>query len=164
METAKLVVSILAVVLALASFVVAQHSAAKARRAEDVRNLLGDKETVAFGALKVLRDGLPPQRKSRELLIGAILQACIFERSDRARALLYRVMERERVRYGSEFRAAYQRVEETFTSMSAYGFTPEELDLRRGTKYLNVVKKVLDASFETETEEGMTGHRLQVGG
>ena len=48
---------------------------------------------VAFAGLRLLRDGLPAEAKERGLVLAALLQACIFEGSDRARALLYRVVD-----------------------------------------------------------------------
>ena len=77
MEETELVVSVAAVRLSLASFWIAQHSAAKARKKEALTHLLGDKETVSYAALKLLRDGLPRRKRERALVISALVQACI---------------------------------------------------------------------------------------
>jgi uncharacterized membrane protein len=103
MEVAKLVASILAVVISIASFIVAQRSAARSKKAEAISHLLGEKETVAFAGLRLLRDGLPSDDKERTLVLAALLPACIFEGSDRARALLYRVVELNRASHREEF-------------------------------------------------------------
>ena len=91
MEAVKLAVSLLALIVAISSFAIAQLVDSRSKKAEDIRTLLGDKESVAFGALKLLRDGPPARSRDRSLVTMAIMQACVFEGSDRARALLYRV-------------------------------------------------------------------------
>ena len=73
------------------------------------------------------------------------MQACVFEGSDRARALLYRVIELNRVKYHSEFKDALQAIENTFKSMSGYQFQNEELDLSRGHRRISAVAKVVNA-------------------
>jgi hypothetical protein len=144
METVKLAVAIAAVLISIASFIIAQRSAAKAKRAEAIAHLLGEKETVAFAALKLLRDGLPPEAKERALVTAALLQACVFEGSDRARALLYRVIELNRVNHREEFRVAMKAIRETFASMDRYGFQKDELDLDRGKRRLTCVDRVVE--------------------
>lgn len=144
MEEAKLIVSVAAVLLSLASFGIAQRSAVKAKRAEAITHLLGGKETVAYAALKMLRDGLPANRKERKLVLAALLQACVFEGSDRARALLYRVIEENRSAHREEFREAAKAMRETFDSMDRYQFNQEELDLARGRRRLAVASKVIE--------------------
>jgi hypothetical protein len=73
------------------------------------------------------------------------LQACVFEGSDRARALLYRVIELNRVSFRAEFQDALKNIKETFDSMTRYSFRPEELDLSRGQRRLSVVETVINA-------------------
>jgi len=143
MESIKLAVSILALAIAILSFAVAQLANVRSRKAEDIRALLGEKESVAFGALKLLRDGLPSRPRSRSLVVMAIMQACVFERSDRARALLYRVIERNRAAHQTEFENALNMVEHTFESMKMYDFEMAELDLDRGNRRIKTVRKVL---------------------
>jgi hypothetical protein len=142
MKMATLTVSVVAVIVAIMSFVLAQVAAARSRKAEAVRNLLGEKENVAFGALKLMRDGLPTSDKERKLIVAAVIQACVFEGSDRARALLYRVLELNS-RYHREFLDSLRDVEETFDSMDRYGFTHEQLDLSRGSRRIKTVRAVL---------------------
>lgn len=135
--------SIIALIVSGASFSIALYADARSRKAEAVRNLLGEKETVAFGALKLLRDGLPKGQKDRRLVISALLQACVFEGSDRARALLYRVLEANRVEFRAELEEAFESLEQTFRSMDRYEFTTGELDLSRGKRRTAGVAKVL---------------------
>jgi hypothetical protein len=144
MESVKLAVSILALVVAISSFVIARLADSRSRKAEDIRTLLGDKESVAFGALKLLRDGLPARPRDRSLVVMAIMQACVFERSDRARALLYRVIDRNRAAHHVEFEKALDVVEQTFESMKVFDFDLAELDLERGHRRIKTVRKVLN--------------------
>src|SRR5215207_3087848 len=142
METWKLVISIASALVAIASFVIARRADASAKKAESVKNLLGEKESVAFAALKLLRDGLPEKESDRKLVISALMQACIFEGSDRARALLYRVVELNRAKCRSEFKDALQSIKDTFNSMSSYKFQQDELDLSRGARRISAIDKV----------------------
>ncbi|MFF5004168.1 hypothetical protein ACFY3G_15150 [Streptomyces phaeochromogenes] len=146
METAKGLVAIAALIVSVTSFFVARLADSRAKKAEDVRNLLGSKESVSFGALKLLRDGLPNASADRKLVIAALMQACVLEGSDRARALLYRVIEENRNKYGPEFRDALQTVTDTFASMSGYRFTKEQLDLGRGELRVQAVHIVLSSA------------------
>ena len=87
------------------------------RKLEDVKSLLGEKESVAFAALKLLREGLPAKEGDRRLVLAALMQACVFEGLDRARALLYRVIELNRVQFREELQRALRAINETFASM-----------------------------------------------
>jgi hypothetical protein len=141
-ETVKILVAAAALLISVASFVISRMADTRSRKAEDIRNLLGYKESVAFGALKLLRDGLPKKQRDRTLLIAALMQACVFEGSDRARALLYRTIDLH-TEYRDEFKSALRVVEETFKSMDRHQFTKKELDLYNGKLRIGAVKKVL---------------------
>jgi hypothetical protein len=146
METAKLLISVVAVILSVASLALARLADVRSRKAEAIRNLLGEKETVAFGALKLLRDGLPSTPRDRRLVVAALMQATVFEGSDRARALLYRVIETNRGQFQKELDEALVALEATLTSMRQYAFTQEELDLSRGERRVAAVRKILRAT------------------
>lgn len=137
------ITSVLALLVSLASFVIAQRSAMKAKKKEAITFLLGEKETVIYAALKLLRDGLPNEAKERKVVISALLQACILEGSDRARAVLYAVVEKNREDLGVELRETFMSMRETYRSMRAYNFTKEELDLSRAFIRLNSLGRVL---------------------
>lgn len=141
-EELKLLIAAMTAALAIASFVIARRADNRAKKAENIKSLLGEKENVAFAALKVLRDGLPQNKADRSLLISALMQACVFEGSDRARALLYRIIEVHRAKFGVEFDVALAEIEETFKSMEQYDFSETELDLSRGKKRISAVSKV----------------------
>lgn len=151
-DTLKLAAAVLAVIISVASFAVARMADRRSRKAEVIRNLLGEMETVAFGALKLLRDGLPKRAQDRRLVIAALMQACVFSGSDRARALLFRVIETNLALAEKEFRDALRVVEETFDSMAKYNFGKEELDLERGKRRLAAVRKVLPPISLSPTE------------
>ena len=144
METAKIIVSVVAVLVAGASFIVARRSDLRSKKAELIKNLLGEKETVGFAALKLLQDGLPNNERDRSLVVSSIVQACVFERSDRARALLYRVIEKNRKTYGHEFKVALESIRKTFDRMDAYKFTEEELNLGTGRTRIAAADRVIN--------------------
>lgn len=150
MEEIKLIVSIAAVLLSIASFVFARRSDERTRKAETIKNLLGEKETVAYAALKLLRDGLPEEAEERRILLDAMLQACVFEGSDRARALLYRVIEKNREQYRAEIGKSLQAIRETFKSMDVYKFDKTELDLERGQRRISALQRVVEGPKKGE--------------
>jgi hypothetical protein len=161
----QILVSIFALVVSLASFAFAWLASRKAAKAEEIKNLLGEKESVAFGALKLLRDGLPGEEealglgslrpfrsrkvredaKQRQLVIGALMAACLFESSDRARALLFRVIENYRsTRFRSDFDHQYAEFKVTINAMEKYDFEAEEFDPESAEVRLEAVRKVLE--------------------
>lgn len=73
------------------------------------------------------------------------MRACVFEGSDRARALLYRVIELNRLKFRDELRSALQVIGDTFASMDRYQCSKEELDLERGYRRISAVEKVVNA-------------------
>lgn len=143
MDELKTAIALTALLVSAASFYVAQRTAARAKKAAAIKELLGEKETVAFAALRLLRDGLPRDDTERALVLAALMQACVFEGSDRARALLYRVLDENRAKYGNELAAALASIKKSFDSMNRFQFGPEDLDLERGRRRLAAVEKVL---------------------
>lgn len=143
-ESLKIAISVMALTISMFSLIVAQLASRRAKRAEDIKALLGEKEAVAFAGLRLLRDGLPKNDKQRELVIPALVQACLFEGSDRARALLYMVIERNRPKYGKEIKAAVEGLSHAFERMNSYNFNQDELDLSRGRLRLGALKRVVD--------------------
>jgi hypothetical protein len=139
----QVVVASAALIVSGASFALAWSSNRRIKKAEQIKNLLGEKETVAYAALKILRDGLPNSLSDRRLLIDALLQACVFEGSDRARAILYRVLEEHREAHRDLIGRALEKIESTFTNMDVYQFNKNELDLSRGKLRLDAVKRVV---------------------
>jgi hypothetical protein len=128
--------------VSFSTFAIAEWRNRRARRAERIKNLLGDRSTIAYAALRILDEGLPQKKNERSPIIEAIIHACIFEGSDRARALLYQVIDRNR-QYRNEFDAALQRVDDTFRNLSAFGFEPGELDPKRGLRRVSAVSKAI---------------------
>ncbi|NEU06883.1 hypothetical protein GZH53_01040 [Flavihumibacter sp. R14] len=147
MEIVKIFAAFSAAVISIVSFVIARRSDIRSKKAENIKNLLGEKENVAFGALKLLRVGLPQKKTDRELLISALLQACLLEGSDRARALLYRVIEVNKLKYLKEFQKGLETMRSNFSSMDKYQFTKEELDLSRGLRRIEAIEKVINSNI-----------------
>jgi hypothetical protein len=132
-----------AFVLAGASFWMAQTASSRSRKSEDVKALLGDRESVAFASLKLLREGVPNSRSDRETVIHAVVQACVFESSNRARALLYRVIAENCTRYPTSIDDAVRSVERTFSDVALYELGKDHIDVRHGLARLDAVKKVI---------------------
>jgi hypothetical protein len=167
---AEVFVAILALLVSVASFAFAWRVSRRAARAEEVKTLLGEKESVGFGALKLLREGLPGEHevsgfwsrtvlrsrrhrerrrredsKQRELIVGALIAACVFESSDRARALLFRVIEKYRcTRFRSDFDRQYAEFKTSVDSTVKYGFTKGEFDPENPKVRLEAIRKVLE--------------------
>jgi hypothetical protein len=141
-----------AVIISITTFFIARRADRRSKKAELIKNLLGEKENVGFGALKLLRDGLPETKKDRDLVISALLQACLFESSDRARAFLYRVIEKNKSKYPGEFEAGVTTIGEHLNCMDKYKFPKEELDLSRGRKRLSTVERVITANYANISE------------
>ena len=144
MDTAELAVAIIAVALSLVSLVTAMRADARTARAEEIRNLLGEKESVAFAGLRILRESLPKQAKERQLVLSALIQACVFERSSRARAVLYRVIEKHRPLYRDEFQQSLREIEVIFKVANDYKFSEKQFNLARGHLRLDAVKRVVE--------------------
>ena len=128
--------------ISFSTFAIAEWRNRRARRAERIKNLLGDRSTIAYAALRILDEGLPQNEKERTPIIEAIIHACTFEHSDRARALLYQVIVRN-THYRKEFDAALQKVAATFGDMSTFGFDPGELNLVRGLRRISAITKAI---------------------
>lgn len=143
-ETGKLIVAVITVLVSAASFYIARRADVRSKKAENIQYLLGEKTTVAFAALKILDDGLPTDLGERKLVITALMQACVFQSSDRARALLYQVIEKNREKYHSEFVMALESIEKVFKGMKVYNFLEEELNLERGERRIAAVAKVVN--------------------
>ena len=144
MADIELATSVTAVVISAASFWFALQADIRSRKAEAIKNLLGEKETVSFAALKLIKQGFPKfDAELRRLLIDAVLQASVLEGSDRARALLYRVIEDNRSRYHRELWDSLKRIRQTFENMERYHFTHEQLDLTKGLMRLDTVQRVI---------------------
>ena len=115
----------------------------RASKAEDIQHLLGEKETVGFAAFKILGTGLPQKSEDRAPLISAIMNACLFEKSDRARALLYYILEFNRAKYIDEFKKEFKKIEEIMNSMKEYKFEEKELDLSSSEIRLKAVNAII---------------------
>ncbi len=142
-DFADLAISAASALIALAALFFARRADARSIRAEAINQLLGENETVGFAAIKLLTNGLPRAKHERSLVLLAALQACIFESSDRARALLYRVIEDNMHKHGSEIRYALGVVQETYSRMDKHRFKKEQLDLTSGRNRLEALEKLI---------------------
>ena len=86
----------IAVGLAVVALVVSIAQWAAARHADRIKLLLGEKETVGFQALQIVKR---PNRRVPEDVIRALVLATLLESSDRARVQIYRALETLRKRH-----------------------------------------------------------------
>jgi hypothetical protein len=154
-DVAAVIVAALALVFSVYSLFVLQRerqmAEKRAKDAEDITRLLGENETVAFAALKLQTDGLPPDLEHRKLVLGAMMTACVFTNADRARAILYDVIDmcRNEEPYNSEIREALDNVTRTFRTAQMYDFPrpttlDHRFDLSKGMYRLRLVETVYD--------------------
>lgn len=152
------------------------------RKVEAVKNLLGEKETVAYAARKILRDGLPgdlkeqrsmkdnviqrlmrPRRlKERRSLLDAILQACIFEKSDKARVFLYYVVQ---MYYDDEYLIeSFCKLEKAYQGIGDYHFNEKQLDLEHNKVHerLKAVKQIIKGGKGEQFEPCPENNNLEV--
>jgi hypothetical protein len=163
------VAAVLAVVVSIFTLVFSErgrrNAEKRAKDAEDIASLLGENETVAFAALKLQTDGLPPNTGHRQLVLRAMMTACVFTSADRARAILYDVIDRYRnhAQYRGEIRDALDNVSRTFRAALEYDFpepsdAKDKFDLSKGVYRLQLVETVF-AGNKQALEVGKSGTR-----
>lgn len=144
MTDAEVGLSTAALIISLGSFVFALVRDFRSRRAETVKNLLGEKETVAFAALKIRRKGLPRWKKERKLVIDALMQATLLEKSSRARALVYSVIKENDAKRGAEFDEAFGTLRDIVDSAKRLGLPREQLNLDTAKNRIDAVDTVFN--------------------
>lgn len=142
------IIAFAGVAVAVAALLFGYLAQRRANQVEDIRDLLGDKETVAFAALKLRATGLPKNPRRRKLTLEAMMAACVFTTSDRARALLYDVIDRHRDDYRNDIRLALTTIQQTFGLAQTYNFphpaNPDDtFDLSRGMHRIQLLEVVL---------------------
>jgi hypothetical protein len=121
-------------------------SKAQASYDAEVRSLLGSKETVGFTAFTYVMDGLPGDSEDsspRRNAIRALCAAAIFERSDRARALVFTALRDNYAQDKKEIDAFLSVFERSIGQLEKMHFTKEELDLTSATAHVSALKKLL---------------------
>lgn len=113
----------------------------EAAKAEILKALQGEKESVGFTAMHFARVGLPADQHERDQVITSLVQAAVFSGSDRARAMIYHVLRTKAD--NQEVAAAVQNMDRLFGTAEAWGLDPEELDLERGLRRIEALKKAL---------------------
>src|SRR5688572_7207020 len=140
-STMQLLVTSAAVTVSILSLRFAWLVHKRAKKSEAIKNLLSEKESVGFAAIKLLDENLPKRKQERQRIISAMMNACFFEGSDRARATLYHVIESNAKKYFDEFEKEFKRLETIVDSMEAYKFTEKELKLDNAVNRLAVLRK-----------------------
>jgi hypothetical protein len=136
--------------VALVSLIVAAVSELRRRKAQQVAELLGDKQTVAFGAWELLEQGFPRWPRRRRKVIQAVLHACLMNGSDRARGLLLAAIDENKPRLHSEMVVELSAILVAYKRLDAFKLTDEELDLHRVVRRLSAVAAVLGMKIRPE--------------
>jgi hypothetical protein len=143
MNTAEFVVTVLSLIVAVigVGFGIIQYR--RAQQLEDVRALLGEKETVGFAAVQLGQRGLPSKEQQRRLVLDAIMQACLFASSDRARVLLYWVMKENLRSHDQEVKVAFRRIDDIWQLVKGYQIDPKQFDMASGDRRLDEIRTVI---------------------
>lgn len=135
-------VGIAAVVIAVVSLWFSHRADRRTQRAARIQELLGDKQTVAFGASKLLWEGFP-EDADRPLVVRAVVNAYLFSSSDRARGMLLAALDEHRDEVGEQFGIELTRLTTTYDNVKRFGLSEDELDLHRADERLAALWKVL---------------------
>lgn len=120
-----------------------QISEAQARYDAEVQSLLGSKETVGFTAFSYLMDGLPETPNHRKNAIRALCAAAVFERSDRARSLIFAVLKENYAKDRKEIDRFLSLFESNIKQLDDLSFSKEELDLSSPRHRASAIRKLL---------------------
>ena len=82
MDLAGVIIALISACVATLSLWTAHQADIRSAKSESIKELLEDKEYVAYAALKLLRDGLPAKAEDRQVILLAIMQAVVFQHSD----------------------------------------------------------------------------------
>jgi hypothetical protein len=136
-------------IVALVSLILAGWSEVRRRRAQQIAELLGDKQTVAFGAWELVRQGLPRwPRARRKKVIQAVLHACLMNGSDRARGLLLAAINNYNDADKSEMATELSAILDAYKRLDDFKLSDDELDLHRVVWRLSAVGAVLGMPIE----------------
>ena len=143
--------------LALFALAVSLHSAwsahgirAQKRKDDRIKDLLGEKETVSFAAVKLLREGLPRNSEDRAEVLAAVMQVCVLEGSNRSRAMLFAVLAENKYKYRGQIDTAYCNVLRIFEKMDKFKLTRDEFDPTKARLRLGAIQKVIAKPVETQ--------------
>ena len=116
----------------------------KAEKVQQRNNFLGGKEPVAYAAFKILREGFEGSDKEIKEQVYTVIQGCLFEGSNRARALLYHVVIKHRNgKYAPYFKEAYDHVVETSGELN--DISTDELNRKKFDLRVSALEKILKA-------------------
>ncbi len=146
---ATLVLAIATVLIAVGSLALALVVDRRTARASRIAQLLGEKETVAFGASRLMIEGFPREGRHRHELVLAVLHACLFEGSDRARGMLLAAVESHR-KGVPDLVTELDRLRDTYRGMEHFDLDRKELDLTSARLRLLAIRKVLDPAVAPE--------------
>ena len=134
MDEIRTAATAIGVLIAVASFFIARHAERVAKKKASLSHLLGSKETVAFAAMKLSQKGLPSNIEERTTILQLVMQAIIYESSDRTRAILLSTLSSHWKEYKTDIKAAHQFVLEKFHSIEKYKYSSRELNFEHAFK------------------------------
>jgi hypothetical protein len=130
MDEIRTAVTAIGVLIAVASLFIARHADRQAKKSTSLMHLLGRKESVAFAAIKLSREGLPKDRDERTVVLQLLMQAIVYESSDRTREILLSTLSEHWKDYSSDIESAHSFVVEKFRSIQKYNYSDEELNYK----------------------------------
>ena len=155
-EIVKALAPAIAAVIAASVFIYTILKDRKTKKREEVSRFLGNKEPVAYAALKIIREGFKGSNEEIAEQIQMVMQGCLFEGSDRARALLYYIVikNKDDKGYKTTFTAMYNHILDVEREIDKYEFSggeEGELDRSNFNLRISALKKI----FTQNTEGGI---------
>jgi hypothetical protein len=109
-----IVISSVALVVSLISFVVTLREKRRAKQDALVKALQGEKESIAYVAFQLARGAITVDPVFRDELLASLCLAGVFESSDRCRALVYEAIRECSRTYASSITQHLDRIEAIF--------------------------------------------------
>jgi len=117
----------------------------KAEKVEELNKFLGGKEPVSNAAFKILREGFEGSDREIKEQVYMVIQGCIFEGSNRARAILYHVViKHKNGKYAAYFKEAYDLVMETSKVLN--DINSDELDRKNFDLRVSALEKLFNVN------------------
>ena len=113
-------------------------------RREELSSLRGTKEDVSAIAFRFLREGLPSDVHHKKEAISALVQAAIFEGSDRARGIVYGAIRKCYSENKDAIEALVSEIQNNMDRIDKIGLACAEYDPKSGRIRMSALRKILD--------------------
>jgi hypothetical protein len=111
-----------------------------------IQALLGEKESIGFTTLILSTEGLSKDVLYRRQILTSLVQAAFFSGSDRARGMVYSVLQDNYPIYKPEIDKIINSLDRMFEQMKEFPLNEKELDRESFELKLGALKKVLKKS------------------